>query len=547
MGALAETLIAAVGALAVLAFVFASLLALVPLVVAAVSILSTFLVLLGLTYVVDVSFFVSLLVSLVGLGVAIDYSLLIVTRWREERAAGRDNHDAVVTAMATAGHTVVFSGVTVAVSLLALVAVPMPFLRSIGYGGMLIPLVSVAVATTLLPAVLGGSGRRADWPRIRREATASRFWTAWSTGVVQRRWLAAGVGAVVLVALFLPIFGIQLGSPHSAAVGRTGPAYEAQQLLRGGGAPAGVLTPAEILVEQGSADTVAELARGVDGVAAVVAPDGPASNRGGTSILIAVLESETVGGSGIDPIRHLRSELGSVPGVIGVSGIGANELAWVDAVYGAFPLVLGLIVLVTYVLLVRAFRSLLLPAKALLLNVLSIGATFGAVVLFWQNGWGSEQVYGIEATGAVSVWLPVLVFAFLFGLSMDYEVFILSRIREGYDTTGDTDQAVVEGVGRTGRLVTSAALILFLAFLSLSTGPQTEIKMFATALGFGILLDATVVRMLLVPALVSLFGRWNWYLPDWTATLLRIAPAPPPPAIPRQPDSHTREAAGSRT
>jgi RND superfamily putative drug exporter len=200
-----------------------------------------------------------------------------------------------------------------------------------------------------------------------------------------------------------------------------------------------------------------------------------------------------------------------------------------------------LIVLVTYILLIRAFRSVLLPLKAVVFNLFSLVATFGGLVLFWQNGYGSEQIYGIEATGAINFWMPLMIFAFLYGLSMDYEVFILARIREEYDASGDTNTAIIEGVGRTGRLVTSAALILFLAFFSLSMGPQTDLKLFATGLGFGILLDATVVRMLLVPAMVSLFGNWNWYLPDrvrrycgsrrrthaWSSTSGPTTPCPP--------------------
>ena len=192
---------------------------------------------------------------------------------------------------------------------------------------------------------------------------------------------------------------------------------------------------------------------------------------------------------------------------------------------------MALIALVTFLLLVRSFRSLLLPLKAVLLNVLSVAATFGFVVLFWQYGYGSEQVFDVAETGAVTFWLPVLIFAFLFGLSMDYEVFILARMREEYDVSRSTDTAVIEGLGRTGRLVTSAALILFLAFISLASGPSTDVKVLATGLGVGILLDATVVRALLLPALVSLFGRWNWWLPPWAARILRV---PPSPALPEQ-------------
>jgi len=224
-----------------------------------------------------------------------------------------------------------------------------------------------------------------------------------------------------------------------------------------------------------------------------------------------------------------------MPGVIGVAGVGAAQIDFLKAVYGNFPLMLTLIAVLTIVLLARAFRSILLPIKAVILNLITLAATLGFMVLFWQSGHGSNAIFGVAATGAVTFWLPLMVFAFLFGLSMDYEVFILSRIREEYDRGGSTNAAVVTGVGRTGRLITSAALILFLAFVALASGPGTDLKTFASALGFGILLDATIVRSLLVPALVSMFGKWNWYLPDWTAKVLRVQPshahAEPAPAI----------------
>jgi RND superfamily putative drug exporter len=183
------------------------------------------------------------------------------------------------------------------------------------------------------------------------------------------------------------------------------------------------------------------------------------------------------------------------------------------------------IVVITFLLLVRAFRSLLLPLKAVLLNIVSVAAAYGIMVLIWQDGFGSQLLWNVGATHAITFWVPLMVFAFLFGLSMDYEVFILARMREEYDTTRSTNEAVVRGIGRTGRLVTCAALILFLAFLSLSTGPQTDVKILATGLAAGILLDATVIRALLVPALVSLFGSWNWYLPPRVATMLRVRPS----------------------
>src|SRR3954447_10120044 len=187
----------------------------------------------------------------------------------------------------------------------------------------------------------------------------------------------------------------------------------------------------------------------------------------------------------------------------------------------------AIIALLMFLLLARAFRSVLLPLKALALNLVSMAATFGLMTWFWQDGHGSSAVFGIPATGAVTFWIPLMVFAFLFGLSMDYEVFILSRVREEYDAGRSTDEAVIEGIGRTGRLVTCAALILFLAFSALATGPGTDLKTLATGLGIGILLDATIVRSVLVPSLVSLFGAWNWYLPAGVAKLLRVEPSYP--------------------
>ncbi len=522
---LVETLLGALGALVVLAFVFASFMALVPLLIAAVSILTTFLVLLGVTYITDVSFIVQFLVSLIGLGVAIDYSLLVVNRWREERAKGRDNHDAVVVAVETAGHAVVFSGVTVAIGLAALIVLPVPFLRSIGFGGLLIPLVSTAVTLTLLPALLGGIGPKVDWPRIRNEAVASRGWTAWAKLIVRRRWIAAGLATGFLVLLIIPFFGISIGLAKSSSLAKSGPAYEALQTLEQSGVSTGVLTPIEVLTDQDAAPAVVDRLRTVPGIGDAYAPTGPASMREGTAVVLAIPNEETANAASIKPVQRVKDALDGTPGVRGVSGVGALQIDYLNAVYGNFPLMLGLIVLVTYILLVRAFRSLLLPLKAVVLNLMSVAAVFGAMVLFWQDGHGSEAVFGIAPTGAITFWLPIMVFAFLFGLSMDYEVFILTRMREEYDATGSTSDAVVVGLGRTGRLVTSAALILFLAFVALASSPGTDIKLFATALGFGILLDATVVRALLVPALVSLFGEYNWYLPDWVAKILRVQPS----------------------
>jgi RND superfamily putative drug exporter len=527
-GVLVETMIGAAGALAVLAFVFGSLLAFVPLLIAASSILTTLLVVLGVTTFANVSFIVLFLVSLVGLGVAIDYSLLIVTRWREEREHGRDNHDAVVVAMSTAGRAVILSGLTVAIGLLSLIVLPVPGLRSVGYGGMLIPLVSTGVALTLLPAILGGIGPRVDWPRLRHEARASRAWTAWTRGVVRRRGLAAAITLAVLIILIIPVFSLTTGETAASALAKNGPAHDAYQQLLAGGAPSGMLTPIEVLTRTDDAGSVRARLTHVPGIATVARSSAPDSNRAGTTVLLAIPNTETVNASSLQAVEAVRDAVQTMPGVIGVAGEGAIELDYQNAVFGNFPLMFGVIAVLTIALLARAFRSIVLAVKAVLLNLVSMAAAFGVMTWFWQQGHLSSAIFGIPATGAITFWIPLMVFAFLFGLSMDYEVFILTRVREEYDRTGSTDLAIIEGLGRTGRLVTSAALILFLAFASLASAPDTDVKVLATGLGVGILLDATIVRALLVPALVSLLGRWNWWFPKPVARVLRVKPRPAP-------------------
>jgi RND superfamily putative drug exporter len=531
-GVLVETVIGGLGALVVLAFVFASFLAFLPLLVAAVSILTTFLVVLGLTYLTQVSFIVEFLIALVGLGVAIDYSLLLVTRWREERARGADNATAVIIAVETAGRAVVLSGLTVAIGLVALVVLPVPGLRSTGIGGMLIPLVSILVVLTLLPALLGGIGPRVDWPRLRKERQASRPWTAWGRGVIRWRWAAAG-GAIILLGLFaLPALHLKVGESGVNSLAKSGSAHAAYEDLRAGGVPQGVLTPIEVLTTAKAAPAVRATLAGLPGITTAVLPAGTAGSRAGTSDIIAVPELASVNNTTLAPVRAAEDALRGRPGVIGVTGTGAIEQDYSHAVFGNFPLMFSIIAVLTFLLLARAFRSLLLAAKAVVLNLVSLVATFGVLTWFWQDGHGSQAVFGIPATGAITFWIPLMVFAFLFGLSMDYEVFILTRVREEYDRTGDTNLAVTEGLGRTGRLVTSAALILFLAFASLASAPDTDLKVLATGLGAGILLDATIIRALLVPALVSLFGKWNWWLPSWAARLLAVrAPAPAPELV----------------
>ncbi|MGE5290137.1 MAG: MMPL family transporter [Micromonosporaceae bacterium] len=373
-GVLAETLLAGTAALAVLVFVFGSALALLPLLIAAVAIPACFLALYGLAEVTTVSVVVQYLAALIGLGVAIDYSLLLVTRWREETSAGHDRQEAVIRAMATAGRSVLFSGITVAIGLLSLMVLPVPALRSVGIGGMFVPAISVAVTLTLLPVLLATVGERVDWPRRRRPASASRAWTAWARLVVRRKWAATIAAVAVLGALGAAATGIKIGEPAARALGTTTPAAQSLRALERAGVPAGVLDPIEILVPSRSAAALAARLAALPGVRTAVAPVGPAWRRGGTALVSAqpAAEPSTPGGAAV--LARVRQATATVPGAL-EGGPGALLLDENHTFYGRFPLLLAVLAAVTVVLLARAFGSLLPPVKAVVLNLASVGAT----------------------------------------------------------------------------------------------------------------------------------------------------------------------------
>jgi RND superfamily putative drug exporter len=314
--------------------------------------------------------------------------------------------------------------------------------------------------------------------------------------------------------------------------------------MEAAGVPAGVLDPIEVLApaRAGPARLARQLAA-LPGVHAAVAPAGPAWQRGGTALISVLPDTEPSAPAGAATIALVRAATAGVPGAV-TGGAGVLLLDENHVFYDRFPLLIAVLAVITIVLLARAFGSLLLPVKAVALNLASVAATYGVIVLVWQHGHGSQAVWGLPATGAITNWVPLIAFAFLYGLSMDYEVFILTRIREEHDRGAATATAVIEGIGRTGRLVTGAALILFFAFAALSASPETDLKVMATALGAGILLDATVVRALLVPALIAVLGNANWWLPRPVRRLLGAAPPPGPdpatPAAPARPSESTR-------
>ncbi|MEA2481946.1 MAG: putative drug exporter of the superfamily, partial [Thermoleophilaceae bacterium] len=339
-GVLVEALLGGVGALVVLGFVFASLLALVPIVIAIVSIMTTFLLVYGLTAFTDVSPIVQFLVALIGLGVAIDYSLLIVVRWREERAHGHEGDEAIVRAMATAGRAVVFSGTTVAIGLLALVALPLPFLRSVGYGGMLIPLVSVLVSTTLLPVILAKLGSRLDWPHVRTDDRASRSWTRWGEFVVRRRWPAAIAGAIVLGLLLVAASNLQLGTANPDTIAKKGDAKDGLVALGDAGIGSGALQPIEVLVRGTDPKRVVAATSGLDGVHGATAPFGA---RGGAALVEVIPHDTGASDAGMATVDRVRQAAHGAGPDVRVGGITAENRDFVDAVYGNFPLMIALI------------------------------------------------------------------------------------------------------------------------------------------------------------------------------------------------------------
>src|SRR5512132_816830 len=524
-GVLTETLIGALGALVILLFVFGTLPAVaMPLAMAAASILTTFACVYALTYVTDVS---------------------IIVQFLEELAAGRAPDDALVETMTHAGRSVIISGSTVAIGLLSMILLPLPFIRSIGIGGMLIPAVAVLASLTLLPALFSLLGHRINRLRVMPKrfvappTAESGFWAGWARLVTRRPLPIFLLGAVIVTLVIIPAFHINPSDAELSKEPSAGDARAGQLALQRAGLPAGVFLPHVILVEHGATPAVLkQTAEDVADSPGIYGASAPTPwRKDGTGLVEAFGTVDGNARSARDTVSSLRDDVlprsetqigGGVRLTLG--GVPAETRDFISAVYGKFPYVLLFVLVLTFVLLMRAFRSVVLALKAVFLNLVSLAAAYGIVVFIFQDGHGSDAIWNVQATDAVISWIPLMIFAFLYGISMDYEVFMLTRMREAYDETGDTKRAIELGLARTGKLVTSAALVLMFAFFSLSTGPGPDIKQFAIGLSAGIIFDATVIRALLVPSTMQLLGRWNWWLPSWTAKVLRTRPSPLRPA-----------------
>jgi RND superfamily putative drug exporter len=549
-GILADVVIGGVGALVILLLIFGTLPAVaMPLMMAIASILTTYAAVWGLTYLTDVSVIVQFLIGLVGLGIGIDYALLVIFRYREELGLGKEPHEALVETMRHAGHSVIVSGSTVGIGLVSLLIIPVPFIRAIGLGGLLIPVISVLAAITLLPAVLSLLGARINRLRIPvlwrlanlDDHHGGTFWPAWSRFVTRRPIPVFLIGAIIVAVLVWPAFDM---NPANSAIGNepaTGAAAAGRTALAKGGFGDGVFEPLEVVLEHGPSqadvDAVSSAISDVDGVVGVSAPSDWVQ---GDMRILQVQQRDDAAVSHttdvIDRIRndalpHVRQDLSGDTRVT-LAGAPAEDRDFLHAVYDNFPIMLAFVIALTFILLARALRSIVLPLKAVILNLVSLGAAYGVITFVFQQGHLSKAIWGFEATGSIVSWIPLMIFAFLFGISMDYEVFMLTRIREAYDDGHGTTEAVAIGLTRTGKLVTSGAAILMFTFVVLSTAPGPDFKEFAIGLAAGIVIDATLIRVLLVPAVVTLLGRANWWFPEWARKALFLPVAPPRPSTP---------------
>jgi len=505
--------------------------AVTPLLVAVVAVAGALLILLGVSHVADISAYSVNVITMLGLGLAVDYSLLVISRFREERAAGLELPEAIERTLATAGRTVAFSGLTVAAALCGLLAFAEPFLRSLAWGGIGVVLVAMVAAVTLVPGLLGLWGRRIR-PGPAPATDRGVFYRL--SRVVQRAAPVIVVAvAALLVLLAVPFRHARLENsgleslPRSSASRRLFDTVDAR--FAGGGTDPIVVVVESVPGSPLVADYLHRVGQ-LPGVARV-------EPRQGTPPQLTVLDVVPQGTSEGPVATRLVQRIRALerPVAVGVTGPAAFLVDYRDSLTSRLPYALGLIGLATFALLFLMTGSVVVPVKAIVMNMLSLGASFGALVWVFQEGHLSGLL-GFDPPGMVDITMPVLIFVFAFGLSMDYEVFLLSRIKEAWDETGDNDRAVALGLQRTGRIVTSAAALIVIVFLGFAAGELLTIKEVGLGMAIAVLLDATVVRMLLVPATMKLMGRWNWWAPpavrrlhDRFGLAEQRPPAPPRP------------------
>jgi RND superfamily putative drug exporter len=519
--------------------------ALVPLILAGVSIV----VALGVAALVgqafELSFFVENVITMIGLAVGIDYSLFILSRYREERARGLEKFDAIGRAGATATRAVVFSGMTVVLGLFGMFLIPFNIFMGIGAGAIFVVLAAMLASMTLLPALLGLLGDGVNrlsipvigWNQARfDEDRPGGFWDRVSRAVMRQPVISLVLAAGILVAAALPFFDLRTGF---AGITTLPDRIESKRafLILDEEFSAGEITPALIVIDGEVASPLVQA--GVQRLTTLLAADEAFSrlrplevNDARDMALLSVsVKGDSTTDESLNAVKRLRKQyvpeaFAGVPAEVYVTGeiafnIDFFELAK-DSARIVFPFVLG----VSFLLLILVFRSIIVPIKAIIMNLLSVGAAYGLLVLVYQKGWLNSQL-GLTESPIIEAWIPLFLFSILFGLSMDYHVFLLSRIRERFDQTGNNTESVAFGIRSTGRLITGAALIMVAVFWGFAAGDLVGLQQMGFGLGVAILMDATIVRSVLVPASMRLLGKWNWYLPGWLGWMpdLRVKPA----------------------
>jgi uncharacterized membrane protein YdfJ with MMPL/SSD domain len=526
-------------ALIVLLLVFGTVVAgLVPLLIALPSIIVALSLVAVLGHAFSLSIFVVNMLTGMGLALGIDYALFVVSRFREERGRGREKLDAISASAMTANRAVLFSGTTFVIAMFGMFIVPSSIMRSLAVGAILVGIVSVIASATLLPALLGVLGDRVDRLRIpligRRSAGTDnpegRFWGTIVRSVLRRPVLAAGLSVALLLAAASPIFGLHIGTSGPTLLPSRFEARQGFAALQHD-FPGATANPVEIVVAKGARQPAAEqaLAR----LRTTLASDprfGPGrverSPNGEVAILSVPVRGDPAGAAAVSAVRHLRSTI--VPAAfqatnaqVLVGGATSENIDYFDSVIGPAPWVIAFVLGLTLVFLTVVFRSLVVAGTAVALNLLSVSAAYGLLVLVFQHGFGSGLL-GFHHVDTIEAWVPLFLFSVLFGLSMDYQVFLLSRIRERYDETGDTTGAVTFGVASTARIITGAALIIVAVFAGFAAGELVMFQQMGFGVAVALLIDATIIRSVLLPAVMHLLGRWNWYLPRWLDWLPRL-------------------------
>ncbi len=538
-------IIGILGAIVILLIAFGSVLAMGLPIVTALFGIGCGIALVGLTAnFLSVPEFAAPAAAMIGIGVGIDYALFIVTRYRQGLHDGLDPESSVIRAVDTAGRAVLFAGTTVVISLMGMFLINLDAMRGLAVSASLAVLMTMLASVTLLPAILGFVGRNIDRFGLphRQQAegdTRQSIWYRWSRVIQRRPWPAVIIGTLVLLVLAAPIVSMRLGFGDAGNRPEGDTTREAYDLLSEGFGPGSngpLLLAAELPNGEQDLATLQGLSEQLNQTDGIAFASPPFPNEAGDAAIIQVIpatapqDEETS-----DLVHQLRGEI--IPPVNDASGLEvlvggapAAVIDFSDHTADVLPIFIGAVLILSFLLLMAVFRSLLVPLKAVIVNLLSIGAAMGVVVAVFQYGWGLSLI-GMGKEGPVEAWAPMMVFAIVFGLSMDYEVFLLSRIREEYDRTGDNATAVADGLAATARVITAAAAIMVCVFGSFILGADPALKIMGLGLAVAVLLDATIVRLVLVPALMELLGDRNWWIPRWldrALPTLNVEPADDP-------------------